>query len=111
MYFNYDNAVIDKILGRTNWSNEDFYIKNLRTNRFGKVVLWRSPNGGSKGKSYLFLILLFIYLYIFNFLQVMVTEDGMMVPLLLSIGKQEISSDFQVFFKLYFYKKNIMVNI
>ena len=44
--------MIDKILGRTDWNNQDFNIKNLRTRRFSKAVLWRTPNGGSAGNNF-----------------------------------------------------------
>merc|ERR1719410_1696101 len=44
MYFNFDKRELDEILGRTDWSNERLEIGNGM-----KLVVWRNPNGGSKG--------------------------------------------------------------
>eukprot|EP01084_Bolivina_argentea_P315804 547268_1 len=49
LYFNFDNALIDCILGRNDWSHENFNIFNSRTEQIKKVVLWRSSNGGTVG--------------------------------------------------------------
>merc|ERR1712048_228810 len=43
-YFNFDKKQLDEILGRTDWSNERLEVSNGK-----EVVVWRNPNGGSKG--------------------------------------------------------------
>jgi len=43
-YFNFDITALDTVLGRSDWHNEKLVIGNGRT-----VVVWRNPNGGSKG--------------------------------------------------------------
>merc|ERR1712048_379866 len=46
-YFNFDKKELDEILGRTDWSNERLEIGNGM-----KLVVWRNPNGGSKGDAH-----------------------------------------------------------
>merc|ERR1711933_176088 len=46
-YFNFDKKQLDEILGRNDWSNERLEIGNGM-----KLVVWRNPNGGSKGDAH-----------------------------------------------------------
>merc|ERR1712190_568472 len=46
-YFNFDKKELDAILGRTDWSNERLEVSNGK-----EVVVWRNPNGGSKGDAH-----------------------------------------------------------
>merc|ERR1711972_703778 len=46
-YFNFDKKQLDAILGRTDWSNERLKVSNGK-----EVIVWRNPNGGSKGDAH-----------------------------------------------------------
>jgi len=46
-YFNFAKKDLDKILGRTNWSSDRLKVSNGK-----EVVVWRNPNGGSKGDAH-----------------------------------------------------------
>ena len=48
-YFHFNISSVDKILGRTTWGGLSFHVKQTRTGKIEKAVLWRSPNGGSVG--------------------------------------------------------------
>merc|ERR1712176_610684 len=46
-YFNFAKKDLDAILGRTNWSSDRLKVSNGK-----EVVVWRNPNGGSKGDAH-----------------------------------------------------------
>merc|ERR1712154_705235 len=46
-YFNFDMKALDAILGRKDWSGDRLEVSNGK-----KVVVWRNPNGGSKGDAH-----------------------------------------------------------
>jgi len=46
-YFNFDITALDAILGRTTWHGEKLKVGNDKT-----VIVWRNPNGGSKGDAH-----------------------------------------------------------
>ena len=51
-YFNFNVDEVDVILGHTGWSGITVQVRNDRTGRVSKVVLWRSNNGGSVGNGH-----------------------------------------------------------
>jgi hypothetical protein len=42
------NSAVDAMTGRTNWSNENFRLMNVRTGKIGTAVIWRGPNRPGK---------------------------------------------------------------
>jgi hypothetical protein len=54
-YFNYYNADVSFALGGksvASWKNGHYLVKNLRTGKTATVVMWSTPNGGSKGEGH-----------------------------------------------------------
>jgi hypothetical protein len=43
-YAHFKFPVVDAMSARTDWSNQDFRLMNVRTGKVGEAVLWRSPN-------------------------------------------------------------------
>jgi len=48
-YFNFLNSQVDKILGRKDWNDRRFFVRQDRTGKTSTAVIWRHPNGGSIG--------------------------------------------------------------
>jgi len=51
-YFNFDIAIIDDFLGRSDWNNEVFIVFHQRTETQRRVRVWRDNNGGSVGNGH-----------------------------------------------------------
>jgi hypothetical protein len=54
-YFNYYNADVSFALGGksvASWKDGHYLVKNLRTGKTATVVMWSTPNGGSKGEGH-----------------------------------------------------------
>lgn len=49
-FFNFSVDQVDRLLRNTAWTNKRF--KALGNGRIGTVVLWRTPNGGSRGNGH-----------------------------------------------------------
>ncbi len=48
-YFNFSVAEVDAIFGHTEWGGIVVQVRNNRTGKVSKAILWRSSNGGSVG--------------------------------------------------------------
>ena len=51
-YFNYDVAAASAANGSPVVDNAKYMVTNLRSGKYGQVVLWTGMNGGSKGSGH-----------------------------------------------------------
>ena len=48
-YFNFDVKNFDSFFKSQTWKEKTLKVRNERTNKIGKAIVWRSANGGSSG--------------------------------------------------------------
>ena len=51
-YFNFSVDEVDRVFGNTKWDGIVVQVRNNRTGKVSKAVLWRTSNGGSVGNGH-----------------------------------------------------------